>query len=59
MKTTTIKLLIMKGLIQDILRNTFKTCEVYVNNFEEDKKEDGSDAPDRYYWNEQKLRWEL
>ena len=32
----------------------------YPETFTQDrKKEDGSDAPDRYYWNEQKFRWEL
>ena len=38
----------------------WKAPVAYPETFTQDNKnEDGSDAPDRYYWNEQKFRWEL
>ena len=38
----------------------WKAPVAYPETFTQDrKKEDGSDAPDLYYWNEQKFRWEL
>jgi len=38
----------------------WKAPVAYPETFTQDRKnEDGSDAPDRYYWNEQKFRWEL
>ncbi len=38
----------------------YESPVAYPETFTQDRKnEDGSDAPDRYYWNEQKFRWEL
>ena len=38
----------------------WKAPVAYPETFTQDrKKEDGSDAPDRYYWNEQRVKWEL
>ena len=38
----------------------WKAPVAYPETFTQDRKnEDGSDAPDRYYWNEQKFKWEL
>ena len=38
----------------------WKAPVAYPETFTQDRKnEDGSDAPDRYYWNEQRVKWEL